>query len=115
MRIRDIKNLLKRVKDEAIRAEVDRILQEVIATFNNGEYRDARETLDEYADDLQNLINKYLITTGRGRGKGKINREESFSRIRNLEGLIKSKLQEKSGPSGAPQNSLPQPAPATGQ
>ncbi len=97
-RVRDIKNMLKRVKDTGIRAEVEKVLQEVIDTFNNGEYRDARETLDEYADDLQNLINKYLVTTGWGWGKKKINREESFSRIRSLEGLIKAKL-EKEGAS----------------
>lgn len=92
-RVRDVKNTLKRVKDQEIRTEVERVLQEVIDAFNNGEYRDARETLDEYADDMQNLINKYLITTGWGWGRKKINREESFSKIRNLDALIKAKLQ----------------------
>ena len=71
------------------------MLQEVINVFNNGEYRDARETLDEYADDMQNLIDKYLVTTGWGWGRKKINREESFSKIRNLDALIKTKLQGK--------------------
>ena len=89
-RVRDTKNLLKRVKDEQIRAEVDKILQPVIDAFNAGEYRDARETLDEYADDLQRLIQRFLtIRVFQGRS-----RQDSFSRIQNLDSLIRAKLQE---------------------
>lgn len=94
-RIRDIKQMLRRVKDEGIRTEVDKVLQEVVDAFNAGEYRDARETLDEYADDLQRLIQRFLtVRIQKGR-----NREDSFSRIKNLENLIRSKLGE---PSEAP-------------
>lgn len=89
-RIRDIKQMLKRVKDEQIRAEVDKVLQEVIDAFNAGEYRDARETMDEYADDLQRLIQRFF-TTQMLRGR---NRTDSFSRIRNLDALIRAKLEE---------------------
>lgn len=88
-RFRDIKKMIARVKDEAIRNEVNGILQEVVDAFNQGNYRDARETLDEYADDIQNLVNKFL------RAKSlKNNREDSFSKIRNLEDLVKTKLQQ---------------------
>lgn len=89
-RVRDIKRTLNQVKDPAIRAEVEKTLQEVINAFNEGNYRDARETLDEYADDIQRLISQFL----RARSWGRANREESFSKIRGLEDLIKSKLQE---------------------
>lgn len=92
-RIRDIKTMLKRVRDEQIRAEVDKVLQEVIDAFNAGEYRDARETLDEYADDLQRLIQRFFtLRMQQGR-----NREDSFSRIRNLDALIRAKLDEPDG------------------
>ena len=89
-RIRDIKQMLKRVRDEQIRSEVDKVLQEVVDAFNAGEYRDARETMDEYADDLQRLIQRFFAAQMlRGR-----NRTESFSKIRNLDALIRSKLEE---------------------
>lgn len=85
-RIRDIKQRMKRVKDTAIRAEIDGVLQDVIDAFNAGEYRDANETLNEYADDLLQLIDKLT--------RVRWNQEESFSRIRSLEELINSKLQQ---------------------
>ena len=89
-RIRDIKNMAKRVKDTAVRAEVDAVLQEVIDAFNAGEYRDARETMDEYADDLQRLINQLVQAQSR-RG---YNRRDQSTRIQNLGELIGRKLQE---------------------
>ena len=86
-RFRNIKNMLKRVKDAQVRNEVDGVLQEVVSAFNEGDYRQARETMDEYADDLQRMI-KTLI-------KSKINnknRGDSINKINNLESLIQSKL-----------------------
>ena len=79
--------MLKRVKDEQVSNEVDGVLQEVVSAFNEGDYRQARETMDEYADDLQRMI-KTLI-------KSKINnknRGDSINKINNLESLIQSKL-----------------------
>lgn len=99
-RIRDIKNMAKRVKDTAVRAEVDSVLQEVIDTFNAGEYRDARETMDEYADDLQRLINQLIQAQSR---KG-YNRRESSTRVQSLGDLIGKKLQEANS---QPQSSSP--------
>ena len=95
-RIRDIKNMIKKVKDTTVRAEVDRVLQEVVDTFNAGEYRDARETLDEYADDLQRLIETFI------RSKVKRGDSNSINKIRNLEDLIKTKLQQENN-NGQPQ------------
>lgn len=89
-RIRDIKNMAKRVKDTAVRAEVDAVLQEVIDAFNAGEYREARETMDEYADDLQRLISQLVQTQSR-RG---FSRRDSSTRIQSLGDLIGRKLQE---------------------
>ncbi len=89
-RVRDIKTMLRRVKDAQIRAEVDKVLQEVIDAFNAGEYRDARETMDEYADDLQRLIQRFVqVRSFQGKS-----RADSFSKIRNLDELIRAKLQE---------------------
>lgn len=85
-RIRDIKQRMNRIKDAAIRAEIDGVLQDVINAFNEGEYRDANQTLDEYADDLLDLINKLT--------RVRWSDEEKFSRIRGLEELINSKLQQ---------------------
>lgn len=87
-RIRDIKNMLKRIKDQTIRAEVDGVLQEVVDKFNAGEYRDARETMDEYADDLQRLVQYFSRSSFRSGPS-----QDSMNRIRNLENLIKSKLE----------------------
>lgn len=110
-RVRDMKRMLSQVKDQSIKAEVDKILQEVINAFNEGNYRDARETLDEYADDIQRLISQFLRVSPRG----KINKNESLSKIRGLEDLIKSKLQEveerresKSGNREVPVQAIPQ-------
>ena len=86
-RFRDIKNMVKRVKDTAVRNEIDSVLQEVVDAFNEGEYRQARETMDEYADDLQRLLATLI--------KSKINnksRNDSINKINNLESLIQSKL-----------------------
>ena len=102
-RIRDIKQMIRRVKDQQIRAEVDRVLQGVIDAFNAGEYRDARETLDEYADDLQRLIQRFLnIRMLKG-----TNRDRSFSNIRSLEQLIRTKLQEEEPRGQQPQEQRP--------
>ncbi|MDP3710279.1 MAG: hypothetical protein Q8R29_00970 [bacterium] len=87
-RIRDIKNMLKKIKDTTIQAEVDGVLQEVVDKFNAGEYRDARETMDEYADDLMRLIQSFTRPSFRGGPS-----QESMNKIRNLENLIKSKLE----------------------
>lgn len=95
-RIRDIKNMAKRVKDTAVKAEIDSVLQEVIDTFNAGEYRDARETMDEYADDLQRLISQLVKAQSR-RG---FSRNDSVSRVRNLEDLVVKKLQGNSASTG---------------
>jgi len=86
-RFRDIKNLLKKVKDEQVRSEVDGVLQEVVDAFNSGDYREANQTMNEYTDDLQKLINTFI--------KSKIsnkNRADSMNKIQNLENLIQSKL-----------------------
>ena len=97
-RFRNIKNMLKRVKDAQVRNEVDGVLQEVVTAFNEGDYRQARETMDEYADDLQRMI-KTLI-------KSKINnknRGDSINKINNLESLIQSKLGNGSTKQAQPQ------------
>lgn len=101
-RIRDIKNMVKRVKDETIRTEVDGVLQEVIDAFNAGEYRDARETLDEYADDIQRLISQFLLKTNR-RGY----KQDSLNRINSLEDLIKARLERNSEAVQFPQEGTP--------
>ncbi len=89
-RIRDIKNMAKKVKDATVRTEIDGVLQEVIDAFNAGEYRDARETMDEYADDLQRLISQLVQAQSR---KG-YNRRDSSSKVQGLGDLIARKLQE---------------------
>jgi soluble cytochrome b562 len=86
-RFRDIKNLLKKVKDAQVRTEVDGVLQEVVDAFNSGDYRQANQAMNEYTDDLQKLINTFI--------KSKINnknRTDSMNKIQNLETLIQSKL-----------------------
>ncbi|MEK7174838.1 MAG: hypothetical protein AAB722_00670, partial [Patescibacteria group bacterium] len=57
---------------------------------NAGEYRDARETMDEYADDLQRLISQLVQAQSR-RG---YNRRDSSTKVQSLGDLIAKKLQE---------------------
>jgi len=71
-------------------------LQDVIDAFNNGDYREARETLDEYADDLMDLLDKFIR-------KGKRVDSDSFSRIEQLEQLIIQKLEQSGQQNGAVQ------------
>ena len=86
-RVRDIKNTLKRIRDAEVKTAVEEVLQEVIDKFNSGEYRDARETLDEYSDDLMRLVNQFA--------KAKtINKGASRTQIESLGNLIEKKLQE---------------------
>ncbi|MEK7629737.1 MAG: hypothetical protein AAB394_04485 [Patescibacteria group bacterium] len=86
-RVRDIKSTLKRVKDTEVRTAAEEVLQEVIDKFNNGEYRDARETLDQYSNDLMKMLNQFA--------KAKtLNRSASKNQIQNLGNLIEKKLQE---------------------
>ncbi len=92
-RIRDIKKMIKKVKDESIRTAVEGALQEVIDAFDSGDYREANETLNEYADDLMDLLSKFIRKTRKAD-------DDSFSRIQNLEQLIIQKLQEGEGNSG---------------
>lgn len=89
-RLRDIKNQIKRIKDATVRAEIENVLREVIDEFNQGNYRDAREILDEYADDIMRLIKNFMRTKAKV-GDG----EQQFSKIRDLDGLIQQKLNEK--------------------
>ena len=78
---------MKRVKDTEVRTAAEEVLQEVIDKFNNGEYRDARETLDQYSNDLMKMLNQFA--------KAKtLNRSASKNQIQNLGNLIEKKLQE---------------------
>lgn len=86
-RVRDIKNTLKRIRDAEVKTAAEKILQEVVDKFNNSEYRDARETLDEYSDDLMKMVNQFA------RAKT-LNRNTSKTQIKNLGNLIEKKLQE---------------------
>ena len=86
-RFRNIKNMVKRVKDQQVRTEVDGVLQEVVDAFNNGDYREANESINDYADDMQRLLNTLL----RSKINNK-NRTDSINKIQNLESLIQSKL-----------------------
>jgi len=95
-RIRDIKKMIKKVKDQSIRTAVEGALQEVIDAFDNGDYRDANETLNEYADDLMDLLNKFIRKTRKAD-------EDSFSRIQNLEQLIIQKLEQSGQQNGEAQ------------
>lgn len=85
--IRDVKNRLNKIKDTSIRSQVDQILQEVVSAFNAGEYRDAREVMNQYFKELMQIIDQAIKARGSSRNFDR-------SKINALRQSIEGKLQQ---------------------
>ena len=90
-RIRDLAYRLKVVKDEEIKNQVSEIIGEVVNNFNEGEYRMARELMDESWNDISLIIYK-AYSVGKKNGYTKKGFLEMADR---LEENIKDKAEEK--------------------
>lgn len=90
-RLQEIANRLRAVKDEAIKNQIRETLSEVANNFNDGEFRIAREVLDENFNSLMQLIMK---ATSVGKKKGQT-RDNWFQAMEKVETKMKEKSEQK--------------------
>lgn len=90
-RMRDLYRRMKIIKDKEVRAAIEESLLEVKESFNNGDYRAAREIMDDYFDDLERLI-MGAAKIGRRGGMSEEMFDENLDKVREL---IENKLGEK--------------------
>lgn len=90
-RMQELKNRLKAVKNAEVREQVQQAFAEVIDNFNEGEYRVARELMDESWNDIMGMIQKALSL---GKKKG-VSRESILRMTDKLEEQIRNKAEEK--------------------
>lgn len=82
-RLREIKPKLNRIKDEEIRKEISEVLQPVIDSANDGDFREANQALNEIFNELQQLI---VRATSQKRFSG------FDERLEHLDDLIQQKM-----------------------
>lgn len=89
--MREVMDRLRMIKNEEIRNMVKELLNEVITNFNEGEYRVAREIMDESRNEIMSIIAKaYKV------GKKKGYTKEKFSEMaEKLEEQMRDKAEEK--------------------
>jgi len=107
-RLRDLQRFLKKIKDGDVRAQITEILQPVLESFNQGEFRDARELMDDAFPQLMQLGQVALrIQQSRTGNKGLM--MEQFGE---LEEKIRAKLEgldnDEKGMGSRPQVLTPQ-------
>lgn len=90
-RMWEITNRLKTVKDAEVKNQIKEVLGEVISNFNEGEYRLARELLDESWNDISAIIFKaYQV----GKKKG-VTKQGFLDIAEMLEEKMRNKSEEK--------------------
>lgn len=121
-RMWELMNRLKSVKDEQIKNHVKEMFGEVTASFNEGEYRIARELMDESFNEAMQIIQKAL-SVGKKKGYSKQGffeiTEKLEEKLKNAAEEKKAKMQEKREKTiEQPQEQVqpaPQPAPRAEQ
>lgn len=84
-RLHELGKQLKRVKDTEIRSQIQEVIQPIIDAANEGDFREANQTLNEVGNELERLIFQVMQKRGSQR---------SFDeRIDRLEQLIERKLE----------------------
>lgn len=111
-RMQELTNRLRTVKNAEIKERVKEAFNEVVSNFNEGEYRIARELMDESWNDIIRMINQAL-SVGKKNGTSKQN---IFQVTDKLQNQIKNKSEEKRmqdrpqvQPQSAPQPPVSQP------
>jgi hypothetical protein len=89
-RLRDIRRFTKSIRDKEVQEQINEILQPIIDSFNKGEFRDARELMDDAFDELTKLSNLALKIQRRRVG----NREDMVDKFQALEEKIRSKIEK---------------------
>ncbi|MDO8558995.1 MAG: hypothetical protein Q7R84_01560 [bacterium] len=90
-RMQELTNRLKAVKNAEVKERVKEAFSEVISNFNEGEYRIARELMDESWNDIMQMINQAL-SVGKKKGTSKQN---FFQVTDKLQNQMKNKAEEK--------------------
>ncbi len=90
-RTQELAQRLKAVKNAEIKTQIQEVFSEVIDNFNEGEYRVARELMDESWNDIMKTINRALSV---GKKKG-VSRENFIQMTDKLEEQMKNKAEEK--------------------
>lgn len=75
-RMYQIATALKRVKDATVKTQIQNVLQDAVSEFNSGEYRAARELMDEAAPEIMKII-----TTVTSAGKKKVNVQQNMNQL----------------------------------
>lgn len=75
-RMYQIATALKRVKDASVKEQIQGVLQDVISEFNSGEYRAARELMDEATPEIMKVI--MTVTSA---GKKKMNVQPNMNKL----------------------------------
>ena len=89
-RLRDIRRFTKTIKDKEVQEQINEILQPIIDSFNKGEFRDARELMDDTFDELTKLSNLALKIQRRRIG----NRDDMVDKFQALEEKIRGKIEK---------------------
>lgn len=83
-RIRDLKDMARKVKDPRVVAAIEEIMAPVYEALYDSDFQEVHAILDEYEDDFRRLIN--LIV------KSKWNLQKAEGKIADLEALIREKF-----------------------
>lgn len=84
--IRETYNQLRSLKDGEMKDQIFEVLDPIVSSFNEGEYRQARDGMVPFADQMR----QYQFTFQRGRGGG-LN-EKSMRALEKLQNLIQKKF-----------------------
>lgn len=106
-RTQDLMNRLKAVKNAEIRNQIKEAFSEAITNFNEGEYRVARELLDENFNAITALIYK---ASSVGKKKG-LTKEAFLQMAEKLEEQLRGKAEEKKEKMEATREEMSQPTP----
>lgn len=81
-KMQELTNRLKGVKNAEIKEKVREAFSEVISNFNEGEFRTARELMDESWNDIMQMINQAL-SVGKRKGASRQNILQMTDKIQN--------------------------------
>lgn len=90
-RVQEITNRLKSVKNAEAREKIKAIFGEAISNFNEGEYRIARELIDESFNDIAGMISKASLI---GKKKG-YSKDQILQMTEQLKEKVQGRVEEK--------------------
>lgn len=89
-RTQELMSRAKKIKDAEVQNQIKEMFDEVVSSFNEGEYRIARELIDENFNEISQVIYKAYSVGKKGNTK-----EGFFEMTENFEQTLKNKADEK--------------------